>query len=399
MSKSTTYPRLSTQSMREIARTSGNDPVIIRLTDDKIEFTPSGRQRLSDIIAKSGAALTYSDFYIKQSDGHHTPVPLIDYQTGSLRDDFDFGRIIMVNPAMLRQAVDEMTEEFSAAGWYDLRLRLSRMGDFIHIPEATYIAQAPEATTNAADGEAEEKHFSYVDPRNRASQIEMERAVTSHLHAIGAHVNTVAIAKCNLREGEFPVEASVIIPVRNRCRTIADAVRSALSQKTTFDFNVIVIDNGSDDGTSEILAEIAVSEPRLYVINPTSTPAPGIGGCWNLGLNSQHCGRFAVQLDSDDIYNRPDTLQLIVDEFHSKSCAMVIGSYSLTDFDGNPLPPGLIDHAEWTDENGPNNALRINGLGAPRAFFTPIARAIGFPDVSYGEDYAMGLAISRQYPI
>ncbi|MCM1077638.1 MAG: glycosyltransferase family 2 protein [Bacteroides sp.] len=388
------HSRLSTGAMRDIARSSGDLPIVINLTDERIRFSPTGERRMSQALNESCAAIVYSNFHTIENDGLHTRHELIDYQPGSLRDDFDFGPIVMVNPAMLRKAVGEMEDDFTAAGWYDLRLRLSRMGDIIHIPETLYTALAADSATDD-----EEKHFSYVNPRNRASQIEMERAVTAHLTALGALVDTSVIAPCNLDDGGFPVEASVIIPVRNRCRTIADAVSSALSQRTDFSFNVIVIDNGSTDGTYEILERIAADEPRLHIIRPTDSPAPGIGGCWNLGVNSPNCGRFAIQLDSDDIYNRPDTLQLIVDKFRSESCAMVIGAYSLTDFDGRPLPPGLIDHAEWTRENGPNNALRINGLGAPRAFYTPVARKIGFPDVSYGEDYAMGLAVCRQYPI
>ncbi|MDE5673360.1 MAG: glycosyltransferase, partial [Duncaniella sp.] len=339
------------------------------------------------------------DFYTPvENSGNFNTNRLINYQEGSLRDDFDFGHIAVVNPAMLRKAVAEITDKFNAAGWYDLRLRLSRLGKIIHIPETLYTA-SPLANSDEISGE--ESHFSYVDPRNRASQIEMEQAVTSHLREINALVNPECHVTLDFETDNFPVEASVIIPVRNRHLTIADAVKSALSQKTSFSFNVIVIDNRSTDGTSEILASISESEPRLKIIDTSvhEEPAPGIGGCWNLGINSDFCGRFAIQLDSDDIYNRPDTLQMIVDKFHEQNCAMVIGSYSLTDFNGNPLPPGLIDHAEWTDENGPNNAIRINGLGAPRAFFTPVARKINFPDVSYGEDYAMGLAISRRYRI
>lgn len=394
MAKVTSHSRLSSEAMRCIAATAATTPVIINLTDDVIEFTPYGKERMERVLTDTGAAMAYSDFYSSDADGSHTRCNLNDYQEGSLRDDFDFGKIVMVNADMLRKAVSEMTDDFEAAGWYDLRLRLSRLGDIIHIPETLYTSCSRKA--DEQDGEAQ---FSYVDPRNRSSQIEMEKAVTSHLSALGALVDTAALDLPDLDAADFPVEASVIIPVRNRHRTIADAVRSALSQETDFSFNVIVIDNGSNDGTGEILDEIALSDNRLKIIRPASTPAPGIGGCWNLGLHSPDCGRFAIQLDSDDIYSRPDTLQMIVNKFRERRCAMVIGSYSLTDFDGNPLPPGLIDHAEWTDGNGPNNALRINGLGAPRAFFTPVARKINFPDVSYGEDYAMGLAISRTYPI
>ncbi|MDE5953182.1 MAG: glycosyltransferase [Duncaniella sp.] len=399
MSKPTTYPRLSTEAMRMHADKSTDSPVIIPLTDHKITFTATGRTRMEQILNDTGAAIVYSDFYTPvENSGNFNTNRLINYQEGSLRDDFDFGHIAVVNPAMLRKAVAEITDKFNAAGWYDLRLRLSRLGKIIHIPETLYTA-SPLANSDEISGE--EAHFSYVDPRNRASQIEMEQAVTSHLREINALVNPECHVTLDFETDNFPVEASVIIPVRNRHLTIADAVKSALSQKTSFSFNVIVIDNRSTDGTSEILASISESEPRLKIIDTSvhEEPAPGIGGCWNLGINSDFCGRFAIQLDSDDIYNRPDTLQMIVDKFHEQNCAMVIGSYSLTDFNGNPLPPGLIDHAEWTDENGPNNAIRINGLGAPRAFFTPVARKINFPDVSYGEDYAMGLAISRRYRI
>ncbi|MDE5786848.1 MAG: glycosyltransferase, partial [Duncaniella sp.] len=273
--------------------------------------------------------------------------------------------------------------------WYDLRLALSRAGKIIHITEPLYSLVQME--------QAQESQFDYVDPRNRDYQIEMEKICTEHLREIGALL-TVPAEEVDASEGDFPVEASVIIPVRNRVTTVADAVRSALNQKTIFDFNVIVVDNGSTDGTLEVLQSI--SHPRLHVISVTeSYNTPGIGGCWNRAIFSELCGRFAVQLDSDDVYSTTETLQRIIDKFHAERCAMVVGSYTLTDFDLNIIPPGLIDHREWTPDNGRNNLLRINGIGAPRAFFTPVARKIMFPDASYGEDYAMALAVSRTYKV
>lgn len=389
------FSLLSTRAMRLAAEQATGPVTIIPLSNFHITFRPDGLKRLQRAVTESGAAIAYSDFFTTAPSERHS---LIDCLKGAIRDDFDFGHCVAVDTALLREVLEETTDDYEAAGWYDLRLRLSRKGEILHLPEPLYTATAPRLSISEGAGEAQ---FSYVDPRNRSSQIEMEQAATAHLRALGALVDTTSYPPLDLSQGTFPVEVSVVIPVKNRRSTIADAVRSALSQQIDAPMNVIVVDNGSDDGTSEILASIAATDQRLHIINPTPADgiAPGIGGCWNLALNSHHCGRFAVQLDSDDIYSRPDALSLIVEKFRAEGCAMVIGSYTLTDFSGKMIPPGLIDHAEWTDTNGPNNALRINGLGAPRAFFTPVAREIGFPDTSYGEDYAMGLAVSRNHRI
>lgn len=395
MEKEKTYSRLSTAAMRAIAAAATGEFTIIHLTDKQVTFNYLAEKRMQQVLRNSKAAMVYSDYLTKDEDSTAATHPLIAWQEGAIRDDFDFGQLVMLPTSLLKETVAEMDTDYEAAGWYDLRLRLSRKGKLLHIPEPLYTVNLHE------NSGSEEAHFAYVDPRNRKSQIEMEQAATAHLTALGCLVTPSSRKPLDLSEGSFPVEASVIIPVRNRRRTIDDAVRSALAQTPPFDFNVIVVDNRSTDGTGEILAEIAASDPRLHVIDTASLPyvSLGIGGCWNLAINSEHCGRFAVQLDSDDLYSRPDVLELVVTKFREENCGMVIGSYTLTDIDGNILPPGLIDHAEWSDSNGANNALRINGLGAPRAFFTPLARKISFPDVSYGEDYAMGLAVSRDYRI
>ena len=355
-------------------------------------------RRMLRVAVETDAEMIYSDHYSVEN-GVTVAHPVIDYQAGSLRDDFDFGSVIVIKAKTLKEyAAANAGKEYRFAGLYDLRLFLSRKGSIFHINEFLYTEEESDTRTSG------EKQFDYVNPRNREVQIEMEKAVTEHLKAVGAFIDTAYYETPDFNEQTFDCEASVIIPVRNREKTICDAVDSALSQKTKFKFNVIVVDNHSTDKTTELLAGYAKKEeqgdgkPRLIHIIPERNDL-GIGGCWNVAVNDRHCGRFAVQLDSDDLYSSPNTLQAIVDEFHKQHAAMIIGSYRMCDFDLNTLPPGLIDHAEWTDDNGCNNALRINGLGAPRAFFTPLVRQILFPNTSYGEDYAMALAFCRRYKI
>ena len=338
------------------------------------------------------AALVYSDYY-KVIDGVLTPHPVIDYQTGSIRDDFDFGSVLAIRADLVAvwAELDE-SMRYDHVGLYSMRLFLSRCYMIFHLDEFLYIEDETDLRKSG------EKQFDYVDPRNREVQKELEQAATVHLAEIGALVDTGKYQSPNLYVGEFPVEASVIIPVRDRVRTIRDAVESALSQQCGFLFNIIVVDNHSTDGTSDILNALSAGCPSLHVIVPERKDL-GIGGCWNEAINSEFCGRFAVQLDSDDLYSSTQTLQRIHDAFYEQEAAMIIGSYRMCNFQLETLPPGLIDHAEWTDANGPNNALRINGLGAPRAFFTPLLREIQFPNTSYGEDYAMGLAFSRRFRI
>jgi len=350
-------------------------------------------ERLLLVAGDEHAAMVYSDRYTVEQ-GERKPHPVIDYQEGSLRDDFDFGSIWLVRASLLHQyATMEHEREYQFAGLYDLRLFLSREGRILHLNEYLY---TEEETDLRASGV---KQFDYVNPRNREVQIEMEQACTSHLREVKALIDPNQYRTVDFNEQEFDVEASVVIPVFNRVKTVKDAVESALSQKCSFKYNVIVVDNHSNDGTSDILSRLLLSHGnKLHVIVPERTDL-GIGGCWNMAINSSDCGRFAVQLDSDDLYSSPKTLQTIVDAFYKQKAAMVIGSYRMCDFDLNTLPPGLIDHKEWTDENGPNNALRINGLGAPRAFFTPLLRQVQFPNTSYGEDYALGLMFSRHYRI
>ena len=380
----------TTDAWKEIAERATADYVAIFASPYSLAPGYNCLPRMARIAADSGAAMVYSDYRVTTLSGETKQVPTIDCFKGSLRDDFDFGPLVMIDTRRLREACDTIDADYRYAGMYAVRLALSRLAGIVHIPETLYTAVETDTRTSG------EKQFDYVDPRNRARQLEMEDACTVHLKKIGAYLEPHF--KDADYSGDFPVEASVIIPVRNRVSTIADAVESALSQTADFKYNVIVIDNHSTDGTTDVLRGLADKYDNLKVIIPAFTDL-GIGGCWNEGVNSAHCGRFAVQLDSDDLYKSADTLQRIVDTFRKENCGMVIGSYELTDFNLNTLPPGLIDHREWTDDNGRNNALRINGLGAPRAFVTNLLREIRVPNTSYGEDYALGLAISRDYRI
>lgn len=379
----------TTETLKKIAGYGTCDYILLQTQPGTITFGLFSIERMTGIATATKAALIYSDHY-REEKAEKTPVPLIDYQSGSLRDDFNFGSVLLYDANAFRQAVNLMETDYSFAAIYDLRLKLSLIGSIIHINEYLYTIREKNLPTQ------EEQQFAYVDPKNRAVQIEMEQACTDYLKACGGYLPPCTSEMKFADSDEFPCETSVIIPVRNRIRTIEDAVQSALSQKTSFPFNVIVIDNYSTDGTSEILSKW--NDERLVHIIPDN-PSLGIGGCWNVGIHHPACGKFAVQLDSDDIYSDENTLQKIVDGFYQQQCAMLVGSYMLTDFELNPIPPGVIDHREWTPENGHNNALRINGLGAPRAFYTPLLRQCKVPNTSYGEDYALGLWFSRSFRI
>ena len=380
----------SSNTVMSIAENTDADYLLLCTRMTSVRWGLYALERFLRTADDTGAVMVYSDHYSLE-EGALTKHPAIDYQAGSLRDDFDFGSLWLIkSQALLDYVAQTDRVDYQYAGLYDLRLYLSRKGEIFHLNE--YLYTEAELDTRKSG----EKQFDYVNPRNREVQIEMERACTAHLEKVGAIVDTNFYRQPDFDEQNFACEASVVIPVFNREKTIADAVKSALSQKTNFPYNVIVVNNHSTDSTSEILDSI--DDGRLIQIVPGRTDL-GIGGCWNVAVNSDHCGKFAVQLDSDDLYSSPKTLQKIVDAFHEQKAAMIIGSYRMCDFDLNTLPPGLIDHKEWTEDNGCNNALRINGLGAPRAFFTPLVRQIQFPNTSYGEDYALGLAFSRRYRI
>ena len=377
----------------EIFHSSLEQYVLVQLDDRRIELDEHCIHRLTEVASEIDSTFTYCYYRERNDDGTLINHPVNDYQPGSVRDDFDFGPLVLLNVADVLTATEDFTSEESDmldGGWYALRLRVTIGKMMAMIPEYLYTVSRVDYRKSG------EKQHDYVDPRNRVYQLQMEKTLTDHLRQIEGLV-TPSSDTIDYDAEPFPVEASVVIPVRNRARTVGQAVESALSQECAFDFNVIVVDNDSSDGTREILEKI--DDPRLVLIKVDASENLGIGGCWNRALLSDRCGRFAVQLDSDDLYNSPRTLSKIVTRFRTGNFAMVIGSYMMVDFDGNPIPPGLISHEEWTDTNGPNNALRINGFGAPRAFFTPIARRFLFPNVSYGEDYAMALRISREYPL
>ncbi len=375
----------ATASLREILPSSDADYTLIFTRPCELRWVQQGLERMLQVADDTGAAMAYADHFNGEE-----PAPVIDCQCGSVRDDFDFGGVLLYRTSVLKKAIEGMQTDYKYAGLYDLRLRVSELGPIVHIPEFLYY----EIDTDTRDSDV--KQFDYVNPRNREVQIEMEDACTAHLKRIGAWL-APHFKDVDLNEGEFPVEASVVIPCKNRAKTIGDAIRSALSQKTDFPYNVILVDDNSTDGTVDIIKSFEGDPKLVYIAQDSSYHA--IGGNWNAAIHHPSCGRFALQLDSDDVYSGPDTVQKFVDAFRAQNCAMVVGSYRITDFELNTIPPGLIDHREWTEENGRNNALRVNGLGAPRGFFVPLLRKLNFPVTKYGEDYAVGLRVSREYRI
>lgn len=382
---------MSTATLASIATQCTADYILLYTHAGALQIGYRAVERMLRTATESNADWVYSNYYaVKQ--GETLAVPTNEYQEGSVRDDFDFGPLILIRTEALRQFIKGQPEEMQHAALYQLRLYISRTGRLVHINEYLYTESELDMRTSG------EKQFDYVDPRNRQIQIEMERACATHLHAIDAFVDYRTLQTIDTSAGDFAYEATVIIPVKNRAKTIGDAMQSVLTQETDFPFNLIVVDNHSTDGTSEMITQLAMVHNQIIHLVPERNDL-GIGGCWDLAIRHEKCGRYAVQLDSDDLYSDTHTLQSIVDTFRRERSAMVVGSYRLCNFALETLPPGVIDHREWTEENGMNNALRINGLGAPRAFYTPVIREIGFPNVSYGEDYAVGIAISRQYRI
>ena len=381
----------STAAVREILSSTSAEYLLFNISGREVSLTDEALARMLDAAKATGAGMVYSDYIKMTGPDSIIPAPLIDIQSGSLRDDFDFGAVVLVTRAGIDAYLARTgLYESECGGFYQMRLAIQCVLPIVRVPQPLYTLTETDLRTSG------QKQFDYVNPSNRSIQIEMEKICTEHLKHIGGYLKPGFGKKVESYSGNFPVEASVIIPVRNRARTIADAIKSALNQQIDSTFNVIVVDNYSTDGTTEILNKLALDDSRLVHIIPERTDL-GIGGCWNLAINDAHCGRYAVQLDSDDLYSGPDTLQKVLNKFREGGYAMVIGSYRMCNFNLETLPPGIIDHKEWTDENGPNNALRINGLGAPRAFYTPVVRQIGFPNVSYGEDYAVAIRIPGEY--
>ncbi|MFC2124095.1 glycosyltransferase family 2 protein [Bacteroidota bacterium] len=379
-----------TETLKNIANQAESEFTLIYNKSLPLQLGQYGLERMIRTAVDSGAGMVYSD-YFELKEGKLNPHPVIEYQEGSLRDDFNFGSLILFKTDVLKNATDRMDVDYQFAGLYDLRLKVSQTHSLVHVPEFLYTEVELDTRKSG------QKIFDYVDPKNRQVQIECELTCTSHLKVVGAYLEP-RFRSIALSTGSFPVEASVIIPVRNRAKTIGDAIDSVLSQKTDFSFNLIIIDNHSTDGTTEVINGYTSDEECIIHFIPERQDL-GIGGCWNEGIMHPECGKFAIQLDSDDLYIDDQVINRIVAAFYEQKCAMVVGSYQMVNFNLEALPPGLIDHKEWTPDNGRNNALRINGLGAPRAFYTPIIRDIKVPNTSYGEDYALGLNISRHYQI
>ncbi len=380
----------SSSALKVIETKTTGDFTLFYTKSLPLKLGQSGLERMARMASDSNAGMLYSDYFELKS-GQLEPHPVVEYQDGSLRDDFNFGSLVVYKTESLKTAVSSMKDAYQFAGLYDLRLKISQQNRIVRMPEFLYTEVETDTRKTG------QKMFDYVDPKNRKLQIEMEQACTEHLKDIGAYLEP-KFKKIAFDQANYSVEASVIIPVRNREKTVGDAIKSVLSQKTDIDFNLIIVDNFSTDGTSDIIRSFAENDSRIIHLIPDRNDL-GIGGCWNAGVAHEQCGKFAIQLDSDDLYIDDNVITKIVAAFYEQNCAMVVGSYQMVNFKLEEIPPGLIDHKEWSADNGRNNALRINGLGAPRAFYTPVLREVKVPNTSYGEDYALGLTISRHYQI
>jgi hypothetical protein len=380
----------SSDTMKRIAMFARSEYILFCQMPCAFSLGQHAISRMEYALRNSQYSMLYSDYYIIKGEKQEK-VPTIDYQKGSVRDDFAFGPLLFFRASSFKRIVESEPTQYFCSGLYDVRLKLSEEALPFHLDEFLY------SVIEAKEKKEGERQFDYVDPRNREAQIEKEKVCTEHLKRINAYLKPL-FKEISPDEEEFEYEASVIIPVYNRIRTIEDAIQSTLKQVCNFRYNVIIVDNHSTDGTTEAIDKWAQKESRILHLIPERKDL-GIGGCWNEAIDCEQCGKFAIQLDSDDVYSDENTLQKIVDTFYKEHCGMVVGTYKITDFKMNEIPPGIIDHREWTPENGRNNALRINGLGAPRAFYTPILRELHVPNTSYGEDYALGLVISHNYLI
>lgn len=378
----------STATVKAIAENAKSEFTLVYSKPEMLFFGYKALLRMVTVARDLDAGMVYADHY-NYRGGELKKDPVIDYQQGSLRDDFDFGSVILYNTEKLKETASRMTVDYKAAGTYDLRLKLSQKYAIEHIPEYLYTDVEMDTRTSG------ERIYDYCDPKNNASQKEMEQACTDHLKAVGAYLPPTDFKDIDFNSEKFDIECSVVIPVLNRVRVIRDAIKSVLTQEAPFKFNLIIVDNHSTDGTTEAIDEFADDERLIHIIPDRDDL--GIGGCWNLGVSDKRCGRFVIGLDSDDMYATPHTLEKMVAQFYKENAAMVCGTYVVTDVNLKEIAPGVIDHHEWTPDNGRNNLFHVNGVGGPRAFYTPIYRATYIPNTSYGEDYAMGLAITRDY--
>ncbi len=379
------------RSLGKALELAGSCPFIMIVpSTDTVSITTEETNRLLSVALEGGQALYYADYYTERRNTKNS-CPVISYEPGSIRDDFNFGPVMLFSNGHIKACFNLFgpLTDTRWAGLYELRLKASLTADVIRVPEPLSLVVPRKSEAGS--------HFDYVDPAQKQYQQEMEAVATEHLKRCNAWCGHDLLPAPD-DDSPYPLEASVVIPVKNRETTIDEAIRSALNQETDFDFNVLVVQNHSTDNTRQVIEAAAQRDPRVVQIIPERRDL-GIGGCWNEAIRSPLCGRFVCQLDSDDLYADTRALATVISALRDGNCGMLVGSYRLVNFQLEEIPPGIVDHREWTELNGRNNLLRVNGIGAPRAFTTGLLRRYPFPNVSYGEDYAVSLRISRDYRV